>query len=462
LTVSASTATTRSLPSPRAQDRYDPGFICNASDNGGRYSFENQPSAVRWNCVKLGEMFALSPALRAHVAATNAALGSDEGAEWDFRSLCAAAFGAEFERVYHGLMRRKLGLGFAEAASAAAPGAATGGDGFDGGLDDDAGSLLGGLLETMQSTGADYTNTFRALAGVDPLGADLASSSASGSSNNVGDAPSPAVSASATDPVLAYLLSQTASAGEMAAASKPQVPLEQLQKLARVAAVRPELMIDVGEVQREIRRHAEWAAASKRTDAQKAADDAAAWSAWLARYRARLVAELPAHLRQYAPAASGGGAAAAAGMPPEAHAEVRRLVAARQDMMRRSNPRLVLRNWVAHRAIAAAEGGDYSEVARVLAAVQDPFGLADGVDGGSGVSQWFAPGSSDAAAAAATAVDLATSHVDAPNTADEGATRLPARGMTQPPSTCAVGGASGGGLAYAARPPPDMLSLKVT
>ena len=36
-------------------DRYDPDFICNASDDGGRYTYKNQPEMCKWNCLKLAE-----------------------------------------------------------------------------------------------------------------------------------------------------------------------------------------------------------------------------------------------------------------------------------------------------------------------------------------------------------------------------------------------------------------------
>lgn len=41
--------------------RFDPDFICNASDNSGRYSYQAQPAICRWNLVKLAE--ALDPEL---------------------------------------------------------------------------------------------------------------------------------------------------------------------------------------------------------------------------------------------------------------------------------------------------------------------------------------------------------------------------------------------------------------
>ena len=36
-------------------DRYDPSYICNASDTAGRYSYESQPAICKWNCLKLAE-----------------------------------------------------------------------------------------------------------------------------------------------------------------------------------------------------------------------------------------------------------------------------------------------------------------------------------------------------------------------------------------------------------------------
>lgn len=40
---------------------FDPDFICNASDNSGRYSYQAQPAICRWNLARLAE--ALEPDL---------------------------------------------------------------------------------------------------------------------------------------------------------------------------------------------------------------------------------------------------------------------------------------------------------------------------------------------------------------------------------------------------------------
>jgi serine/tyrosine/threonine adenylyltransferase len=73
-------------------DRYDPHFICNGSDTGGRYSYANQPSICKWNCKKLGE--ALQPVLDLT----------------DSRQIVEQVFDAEFKKHYLSKLRKKFGL----------------------------------------------------------------------------------------------------------------------------------------------------------------------------------------------------------------------------------------------------------------------------------------------------------------------------------------------------------------
>ena len=47
--------------------------------------------------------------------------------------------------------------------------------------------------------------------------------------------------------------------------------------------------------------------------------------------------------------------------------------AQRSAMMNRSNPKFILRNHLAHNAIQAAEGGDFSEVQRLLKVLSRPY-----------------------------------------------------------------------------------------
>jgi hypothetical protein len=111
-------------------DKYDAGFICNHTDTGGRYAFDQQPMVGMWNCARLGEaLFSL-----VSIEQAQAELDTYWG-----------AFGAEYSR----LMRPKLGL------TTEAP---------------DDGALLRDLLVLLQADGADFTVFFRGLGSQATLG----------------------------------------------------------------------------------------------------------------------------------------------------------------------------------------------------------------------------------------------------------------------------------------------------
>ncbi|HEY0720631.1 MAG TPA: YdiU family protein [Gammaproteobacteria bacterium] len=112
-------------------DRYEPAFICNHTDELGRYAFDQQPAIAHWNLGRLGQ--ALLP-LFAEVwqegaAQANAVLGEYE---------------THFNRAYGAGMRSKLGLA---------------------GTHDGDHQLVAGLLQLLESERVDYTGFFRALAG---------------------------------------------------------------------------------------------------------------------------------------------------------------------------------------------------------------------------------------------------------------------------------------------------------
>ncbi|HVV28531.1 MAG TPA: YdiU family protein [Rhizomicrobium sp.] len=108
-------------------DAYDPAFICNHTDEQGRYSFINQPSIALWN-------------LRALALAVSDLVPTDALLEQ------LTAFEEHFGARYRALMRAKLGLAREE-------------EGDD--------RLVGDLLAVMARARADYTLTFRRLTGAD-------------------------------------------------------------------------------------------------------------------------------------------------------------------------------------------------------------------------------------------------------------------------------------------------------
>ncbi len=108
-------------------DAYDPRFICNHSDDQGRYSFINQPMIAHWN-------------LRALALALSDLISTDSLLEK------LTAFEEHFGEQYRMRMRAKLGLTGEE-------------EGDD--------RLIGDFLALMAKTRADYTLSFRKLRGED-------------------------------------------------------------------------------------------------------------------------------------------------------------------------------------------------------------------------------------------------------------------------------------------------------
>ena len=104
-------------------DDFDANFICNHSDDQGRYSFSNQVPIGQWNLSALAQ--ALTPFIS--VEALRETLG---------------LYLPLFQAHYLDLMRRRLGLTTAE---------------------DDDQKLLEHLLQLMQNSGVDYSLFFRRL-----------------------------------------------------------------------------------------------------------------------------------------------------------------------------------------------------------------------------------------------------------------------------------------------------------
>jgi uncharacterized protein YdiU (UPF0061 family) len=108
-------------------DAYEPSFICNHTDAGGRYAFDAQPSIGRWNC------YALANALTSLVPVSEL-------------EAPLAEYEHTYREAYLGRMRAKLGLLRAEPGDA---------------------DLLRGLLTLLAAARADYTRFFRALCDID-------------------------------------------------------------------------------------------------------------------------------------------------------------------------------------------------------------------------------------------------------------------------------------------------------
>lgn len=107
-------------------DAFDPGFVCNHSDAGGRYAFDRQPDVAAWNLTKLAQ--ALLPLMSVETA--SAAIGE---------------YPQAFGRAYLERMAAKFGL---------APGS-------------ESAPLIMDALQLLAHNHVDYTIFLRRLCGFD-------------------------------------------------------------------------------------------------------------------------------------------------------------------------------------------------------------------------------------------------------------------------------------------------------
>ncbi|MBT9488334.1 MAG: YdiU family protein [Rubrivivax sp.] len=110
-------------------DAFDPGHVCNHSDHQGRYAYARQPNVAFWN------LHALAQALLPVIGSSEAALAALE------------PYRAVFPAAMLGRLRAKLGLATEQ---------------------DDDRTLADDLLKLMAESRADFTITFRRLAGFVP------------------------------------------------------------------------------------------------------------------------------------------------------------------------------------------------------------------------------------------------------------------------------------------------------
>jgi uncharacterized protein YdiU (UPF0061 family) len=226
-------------------DFYDPDFICNASDDGGRYSYKNQPSICKWDLEKLGE--ALNPVLPL----------SKTKPEWD-------KYDMWFKQYYMETMRNKLGLALQ--------------------LDGDT-ALIESLFETMRLTGADFTNTFRNLNRVDIPGHEP-------------------MELQESDEALESLVLSVAPPKTLAKAAAPSVPPEQLRMLIMLAQQNPQMLMMFGKspefLLNQVHKMERYEELKNMTTQQKYTNDRALWGKWLLSYRRRLWQEVEGVLQDKA------------------------------------------------------------------------------------------------------------------------------------------------------------------
>lgn len=323
-------------------ESYDSNYICNASDDSGRYRYSAQPEICGWNMWKLSQQL-------------EGLIPKEE------MKRTVDGFESVYRQEYERIMRLKLGLGLwksnddAATTAAAAAKTTSGSTSASTAATESTSSaaaaegttpadrdmhLLSTFLQTMEETGGDFTNSFRIL-----------------SSLKCDDSES-------MSRVLSYLVSQSASLHTKLAALAPKVPPQQLSMLMNLMRSHPQLFAggameeQMSVINAEIERKKQREELSKMSQQQKEEQDRQKWQAWLVRYHSALKTDSEA-------------AAAATGRSPQQLYEERRRV---QNSV---NPKYILRNWIAQTVIDAAEKGDYSLVRECLQRLRDPYDVDD-------------------------------------------------------------------------------------
>jgi len=281
-------------------ESYNPSHICNGSDDSGRYAFNKQPEIAAWNLDRFA--IAIQHCLPRERSLPHVAR---------FHDLFSGYF---FDR-----MMQKLGLSKEK------------------GVAEDDKKLIDSLFETMEKTGADFTNTFRSLS---RMGFD--------------------VSDQQFDDLLSFILQQTITFERLRERYEPDIPIGKLQTLVMISQTQPEILSRLNIPLELITSQLKKLEMMNNLSPSILDDFPVMWRSWLLKYRERVRAEIES------PSSSSSSSSCVS---------IEERDRERREAMNKMNPRFVLRNYVAQNAIDDAEHGDFTEVQRVLELLRDPFDL---------------------------------------------------------------------------------------
>ncbi|XP_055859967.1 protein adenylyltransferase SelO, mitochondrial-like isoform X2 [Biomphalaria glabrata] len=216
-------------------DKYNPYFVCNASDDGGRYSYKKQPEICKWNCQKLAE--AIQDAVP--LSKTEPVLN---------------LFDEEFDRHYTMKMRKKFGLKKEQTQDR---------------------ELFNSFFETLERTAADFTNCFRYLSNFPLPGlSDYEEKKAD---------------------VIKYFVSQSSTVAELKKVNRVRYENSQLMLYLMLAESRPEMIPNLRKVMPEIVQELNKMERLKElkdlTDESLSQKSFERWSAWFEKFALRLQLE---------------------------------------------------------------------------------------------------------------------------------------------------------------------------
>ncbi|GFQ91979.1 protein adenylyltransferase SelO, mitochondrial, partial [Trichonephila clavata] len=268
-----------------------PGHI----DDGGRYTYIKQPEICLWNLKKFAE--AIQHALPLDVSAPLLELYEEE-----------------FKKTYMNKMRSKIGLIATECP------------------EDE--NLVQELFDTMEKSGADFTNTFLCFLIVDASDADKLQSSLNMAKEKI--------------------IENCYPVEDLLNTCRPNLNSAQLQTFIAIANSNPEIIEQLGRAGLTIKRVLSQLEKTKNledmTEESKFENDRHIWTEWLNKYRQRLGKDLKAY-----------------------NGDATSYNWERLNIMKTNNPRFILRNYIAQEAIEKAENGDFFAVRKLVEILENPY-----------------------------------------------------------------------------------------
>ncbi|CAH8839028.1 unnamed protein product [Trichobilharzia szidati] len=298
-------------------DQFTWDHIPNTSDPDGRYAYAQQPVICMWNCIRLAECLIQALLDQQKVSKSSdesdkESLGFDD-LKMKFVNILQNEYMYSFKKTYLERMRKKLGLLHQ--------------------VDQIDADLVHNLLNTMEKTGADFTNTFLALE--DTL---------SQAFNKYGDALfNNTVDSNECPLETNHLIQECCSLCQLQETFEPKDTELYRQLMARLDSM-PRSMPDKFEATKMLKSEAReklYKEIEHLTEAEHQERNARIWNNWLQEYAKRLKID---------------------------HQMDKRL-----RVMKSANPRIVLRNHLAEEAIKSAEKGDYTVAEKLFNALTTPY-----------------------------------------------------------------------------------------
>ncbi|CAG2106778.1 unnamed protein product [Medioppia subpectinata] len=295
-------------------DRFDWDHVCNTSDDGGRYSYAKQPEICKWNLSKFAE--ALQPIVPLN----------------ETKEILDNNYYNTYNTEYRDKMLKKMGLTISVDKTSRDL------------LSDE--ELIQSFLNTMEKTGADFTNSFRAL--------NLLMSSGLPDHKQ------------SIDHLKTELLSQCSSLEEIIDANESSFDSQEFQLFLVLLQTNPQLLEMLGKGPKAIERVLAKIEKTKElktmNSEQKREEDTEQWDKWLESYILRIEHDV----KEFANDSQ----------------RLQDYNNTRIQTMNENNPKYVLRNYLAKEAIEKADNGDFSGVNNLLKVLQNPYNdCADETDG---------------------------------------------------------------------------------